>query len=52
VIDKLPCGCKSDSQRWLELCASHKAEVDEIHTRWNRELRDSQQPQKEAEPWE
>lgn len=50
VITKLPCGCKHDEQRWLQECEHHKAEHDEIHARWSRELKP--QPAPEPEIWE
>lgn len=28
-----PCGCKHDHLRWLELCAKHRAEFEELHVR-------------------
>jgi hypothetical protein len=31
------CGCIAQGQRWLELCAIHKAETDAIHERWRAE---------------
>ena len=28
-----PCGCEWQGQRWLKLCATHAAEVAEVHRR-------------------
>lgn len=30
---RLPCGCKSNDTHWLEMCATHRGEFDEIHHR-------------------
>jgi hypothetical protein len=36
------CGCKSGidkrGREWIEFCATHEAEHDEIHTRWRADL--------------
>lgn len=38
------CGCRSERgtsrERWVELCPADKAEADETHARWTRELQE------------
>lgn len=38
--EKHKCGCRSERgrERWVELCPVHRAETDETHARWRREL--------------
>ena len=38
-IYRQPCGCKSQGDRWLEMCAKHEAEETEIRKRWGEEYR-------------
>lgn len=40
---RLPCGCKSDDGRWLELCPVHRIETDALHERAQREYRAAQE---------
>lgn len=41
---RLPCGCKSNDTHWLEMCATHKGEFDEIHHRAAAEKAERQKP--------
>ena len=32
-VTLLLCGCSFEGERWLTLCATHRAEFDELHAR-------------------
>lgn len=31
MVDREPCGCKHDGQKWLHLCDTHREEHDARH---------------------
>jgi hypothetical protein len=47
---KYKCGCKSDDQRWLAMCETHKAEWLALHTQAQTDYRAQEDARKGKKP--